>query len=435
MGQLQKRKFRGPINAFRRDETGGTSVIFAITVPALIGGIVLMTEVGMWRMNKSNLQATADMAAIAGAHQYMRAQSKPDSKIAAYADALDNYYDPNAGAIVTYIPPITGSFTGQEAVQVTIEQEIPTYMSDMFMREPVIAKVTAVAKIGGESVEACVLSLAGSGTGISIGGSVDVSTDGCSLHANSTSDPAFRIWGAAEVTAACVSAAGEMDVTGSKPKTFTDCPYPLSGRNQVDDPYEDLDVPEDIDDETCQSPTTTGNGNNATMSFPDAAGGIVRICDNRINVRNNIELEPGTYVFDGTELQFGNGGFITGDDVTLIFMNDAEMSNINGGNGFDIAAPNSGDYAGIAIYADRDTMDPAEWRFNGNADMSIYGAIYLPTLDIDYVGGAGTNATACTQLVANRVSFNGNSGFQNNCETAGTSSIPGPGASLVVLVE
>jgi len=435
VGPQLRQKLRLPFGTFRRDETGGTSVIFAITVPAIIGGIVLMTEVGMWRMKKSNLQATADMAALAAAHQYTRAESKPDAKVAAYADALDNYYDPNAGAIVTNIPPITGGFTGQEAVQVTIEQEIPTYMSDMFMRDPVIAKVTAVAKIGGESVEACVLSLAGSGTGISIGGSVDVSTDGCSLHANSTSDPAFRIWGAAEVTAACVSSAGETSVTGSQPPVFTECSSPLSGRNQVDDPYEDLDVPEDIDDEPCQSPTTTGNGNNATMSFPDAAGGIVRLCDNRINLTGEIELEPGTYVIDGSELRFGNSAMITGDDVTLIFMNDAEMSNINGGNGFDLAAPSSGDYAGIAIYADRDTMDPTEWRINGNADMSIYGAIYLPTLDIDYVGGAGTNATGCTQLVANRVSFNGNSGFQNNCDTAGTTSMMGPGTALVVLVE
>ena len=146
-------------------------------------------------------------------------------------------------------------------------------------------------------------------------------------------------------------------------------------------------------------------------------------------------MEPGTYVFDGTEVDFKQAGVLTGDDVTIIFMNDAEFGNINGGNGFDLAAPNSGDYAGIAIYADADTMSGDVWKFNGNAVMSILGAIYLPNLDIEYVGGADTYATECTQLIANRISFNGNSGFKNNCAPVGTTDMYGPGASRVALVE
>jgi len=383
-----------PLHDYIEDDEGATSVIFAVSVPAILMSIIFMTEVGYWRNQKADLQSTADMAALAAAYEYMEEEHQPDSKRAAFADAMDNGFLPDIGVLTTNIPPISGAFIGEEAVQVTIEQDLPTFLSGIFLSEPLRAEVTAVAKLGGASVKACVLSLAGSGAGISIGGSVSVSSDGCSLHSNSTSSPAFNVFGAAEITAACASSSGTTQIGGSKPKVFSDCPTPLSNQNQVVDPYADVDVPDDIETAPCQSPTTSGNGNNQTLSFPNAAGRVVKICDNKIDIRNNVDLEPGTYVIDGSELKFGNNGFISGDDVTLIFMNDAEISNVNGGNGFDLAAPNTGPYAGIAMYADRHTMDNEAWKFNGNADMSIYGAIYLPTLDIEYVGGAGTNATA-----------------------------------------
>lgn len=427
MGQLSSR--------FLHDLKGSTSVMFALALPAILGGVILITEVGYWRANKAELQATADMAAIAAAYEYSRQEIKSASKRAAYADALDNKFDPGTGSLKTHIPPISGQFVGDNAVQVYIEQEIPTYFSKIFLKEPIKAEVRAVARLSGASVKACVLALAPHGTGISIGGSVEVNTDGCGLHSNSRGAPAFNVFGAAELTAACASSSGTTQIGGSKPKVFSDCPNPLSNQDPVADPYAGTTVPANIDSAPCQSPTTSGKGRHARMSFPDANGGVVRICNSSIDVKQTINLEPGTYVFDGTELDFKNDGMIVGDDVTLIFMNNAEMGNINGGNGFDLSAPDSGDYEGIAIFADPHSMSNDVWKFNGNAVMSIYGAIYMPTLDIEYVGGAGTQATECTQLVANRVSFNGNSGFKNNCDPIGAKDIWGPGSSRVALVE
>lgn len=418
-----------------RDQKGSTSVMFALAIPAILGSVIFMTEVGYWRAQKAELQSTADMAAIAAAYEYSKEEKKPESKRAAYADALDNTFEPQRGGIKTHIPPISGQFVGDDAVEVVLTQELPTYFSKMFIKKPITAEVRAVARLSGASVKACVLALAQHGTGISVGGSVEISTEGCGLHANSTGAPAFNVFGAAEITAACASSSGNTHIGGSKPKNFSECANPLSNQNPVVDPYAGTTVPANIGSEPCQSPTTTGKGNKATTTFPDASGGVVRICDNKIDVKQTINLEPGTYVFDGTELDFKNNGLIVGDDVTLIFMNDAEMGNINGGNGFDLAAPDTGDYAGIAIFADPNTMSGDVWKFNGNAVMSIFGAIYLPTLDIEYVGGAGTYATECTQLVANRISFNGNSGFKNNCDPIGAKDIWGPGASSVVLVE
>lgn len=418
-----------------RDNSGSTAVLFAVAMPMVIGSVVMMTEVGFWRVKKADLQATADLAAMAGAYELRLGGDSPKSKKAAFSDALDNGFDPALGSITTNIPPISGSFAGENAVQVVINQEVPTFFSQMFLKRTVNAQVVSVAKLGGDRGEACVLALAPDGTGIAIGGSVSINVDGCSLHANSTGSPSFDVWGAAELTAACASSSGSTSMGGSKPKIFTECSGALSNHPIIPDPYADLEIPANVNSLTCQHTNSIGNGQNRTITFPDAMGGVIRICQSSIQLKNEVTLEAGTYIFDSTEIKFGSGGFISGTDVTIIFMHDAEITNVNGGNGFDIAAPNTGDYAGIAFYADRDTMTNTTWRINGNADMSIFGAIYLPTLDIDYVGGADTNATGCTQLIANRISFNGNSGFTNNCEAAGTEIIPAPGASEVTLVE
>ena len=59
------------------------------------------------------------------------------------------------------------------------------------------------------------------------------------------------------------------------------------------------------------------------------------------------------------------------------------------------------------------------FKFNGGASQYFGGAIYLPTADATFVGGAATS-TSCTQLIANTISFSGNSSFAINCNSYGT---------------
>ncbi len=424
------------LKRFHASEEGATSVVLAISLTAIVGAFGLMTEVGFWRYKKSNIQSTADMAALAGAYQYIIEQDKRMARVAAFADAADNDFDSSAGNLAVNIPPLNGDYVDEEAIQVVITQEIPTFISHIFLNEPVSTTVSAVAKLGGQSSLSCVLSLADSGTSISVGGNVSVNLNGCGIHANSTGSNAIDAFGNVTITAACLSAGGGIDFSG-RVLDLDECSAPRENQPEIEDPYADVEVPAGVAGMPCTNAFTVGNGNNAQVVMPDPAmfGGTVKLCNNNLTIRGVVDLEPGTYIFDGTEIDFASHGQLIGDDVTLIFMNDAEIDSVNGNNTIDLSPPTTGDYAGIVLYGDRHTMNNANWSFQGNADVSFTGVVYLPTLDVDYGGGAGTNSTECTQIVANTVNFIGNSGFNSNCDAWGTRDIIGGAFTTVQLVE
>jgi hypothetical protein len=59
-------------------------------------------------------------------------------------------------------------------------------------------------------------------------------------------------------------------------------------------------------------------------------------------------------------------------------------------------------------------------KFNGGSTENITGAIYAPTGQVEYAGGASTT-TGCTQIVALTVTFTRNASFGNSCTNSGIS--------------
>jgi hypothetical protein len=82
------------------------------------------------------------------------------------------------------------------------------------------------------------------------------------------------------------------------------------------------------------------------------------------------------------------------------------------------------------IFGDRLIPAGASFKFNGGSTQYLGGAIYVPTGEVSFAGGAGTS-TSCTQLIAKSVSFTGNSQFALNCNNYGTK----PFSPLVVKLQ
>jgi len=430
------KKNRNFLRKFASSQEGSTTVVLAITFPLFIGATILATEAGYWRMSASELQNTADMASIAGAYEFIINGDKRDASLAAYADALDNEFKPENGTIVVNIPPTTGDYTGNDAVEVVITQTIPFIISDMFLDKPIEKTVIAITRLGGQTSESCVLSLNPSGVGISVFGNVDVNLSGCGLHSNSTSSSAIEANGSVTISAGCMSAVGQIS-TGNATINLDECAAPRENQPASVDPYSGLALPPGVAGMPCQYAITTGKGKNKSLLFPspNANGDPVKICNSNIDLTGVTNLDSGTYIFDGTDIDFGSHAQLHGDEVSLLFMNNAELSGMNGNNTLNLTAPTSGDYNGVVMYADRDTMSTTEWNFSGNADVSLDGLVYLPTLNVRYAGGAGGNSTDCTRLVANQVRFVGNSSLESSCDAYTTDPIRGGAYTTVALVE
>ena len=97
----------------------------------------------------------------------------------------------------------------------------------------------------------------------------------------------------------------------------------------------------------------------------------------------------------------------------------------------------SGKWAGMAVYQDRRAVDDAPTgnitasspnKINGNSTQKVTGVLYFPNQQLTY-NGTGTGTATCTQFVAKRIYWSGNSGLNNftkNCALKGITAITAP---------
>lgn len=124
----------------------------------------------------------------------------------------------------------------------------------------------------------------------------------------------------------------------------------------------------------------------------------------------NIKLAPGEYIISGGPLYLSSKASLSGDGVTLFFVDDQANLEMNGGADLNLSAPKTGTYAGVAIAGRRDIAPKKETRITGGGSVNIVGTTYLPKHDLKITGsgqvGLGSDQMA---LVADTIAFTGNS--------------------------
>ena len=102
---MSKRKLR----RLFRDNSGAAAVVMALTLPVVVGGMGLGTEVGYWYFNQRKVQNAADMAAYAGAVELRAGSSRESIETAAASAAEEIGYKADIGTIVLNTPPSSGA--------------------------------------------------------------------------------------------------------------------------------------------------------------------------------------------------------------------------------------------------------------------------------------------------------------------------------------
>jgi len=119
--------------------------------------------------------------------------------------------------------------------------------------------------------------------------------------------------------------------------------------------------------------------------------------------------------------------------VTLVFTsstgNNWADASISSNAIINLTAPTSGPTAGIVFFGDRSMPVGTSFKLNGGGAQTFGGALYLPKGALDFSGGSNTG-TVCTQIIANTISFSGNSDVAVNCSGFGTKSIGSTTATL-----
>jgi Flp pilus assembly protein TadG len=396
-------------------------VVGAASMPMLIGAAALAIDTIQISLWKRQLQRAADSAAVAGAYANNSGASEGSAVNNDLDEHIDNDLEENETPSLQQIESQVGSFAEGElssetcaargvtvcfdrAVRVALTaQRSPPFIS-IFSSTPTVFRADATAAVV-EDGEYCLIALYdGTDPGITAGGNGTV-TLGCGMATNSESSSAIQGDGSSTIdVTSLVSVGGLEGVDGH----FVGDPSLQPFSTPIGDPLSY------VPDPPAQFGCTAYNDTPQSVTSVTSPSSTPK-CFSSLNVQGTLNLGPGTYYVTG-DITINSTASINGTGVTLVMTGvngAAGTMHINGQARINLSAPTTGDYAGVAFYRDRRAA-VATVLLNGGANMSIQGAFYFPTADINMLGGFSAQAQ-CLQMVARKLNFQGSTSIANNC--------------------
>ena len=404
------RQLYSSLASLRSDRRGAIAILMALASTVLIGFAGLGVDVASWQNARRDMQGAADDAAFSAA---IAGDAGDDFTVNAKGvTAQMGFVDTKNGVTVAVSNPAAdGAYAGSSiAYEVKISQPQPTFLSRLFITNVTAsARAVALAKVSGDY---CVLALdpsASAAFDVSGGQASVVNTQNCNIQVDSTNGSGANWGGSASIWTKTLSYHG-----GYKGST-SQVQGTLAKAGSISDPYASTTVPSYT---ACTSYKTTNINGKIAPTAPTGNPPISVFCGSlKFGGQANVTLAAGIYIVDGGTLSFTAGSVVTGDGVTFVLTNGANVV-VNGGSTLTLTAPRTDaasplPTAGFVFYQDRN--DTAAAYLNGGAAMSLSGTLYFPSAQVTYNGGSSTPTSQCTLLISDTMKFTGSTGFGNNC--------------------
>lgn len=403
---------------FARDRSGSYLIIGALMMPVLIGFVGLGTDYGLWVYTHQSAQSATDSAAVSAATDGKAADLTVQANAVTASYGFVNGV--NGSTVTVNQPPKSGSHTTvANAVEVIVTQQKAPLFSAVFISTPltISARSVAIPNVG----TGCVIALDRTASGaITVQGSSHINLQNCNLYDNSNNPSALTVGGTASVAALSVGVVGGISGTNS----ITASGGIKTGLSPAADPYAAVSFPPFYG---CDQHNLRVNSS-VTLSPGVYCGGI------SVNAGAVVTLNPGIYYMDQGSLSVAGNATINGAGVTIVFTsgnnNNWATASIGSNANINLTAPTTGPTAGIVIFGDRNMPVGTPFKMTGGDTQSLGGAIYLPKAALNYAGGSGAS-NGCTQIVADTLSWSGNSNLALNCSGYATKPIGSNTASLV----
>lgn len=412
-------KLRDAAKRFADCRRGSSAMMFAVTLPALLGGAGIATDMAMFSMKRTELQATADQAAIATAKEL--ALSRPsDASLQAtaqtYVNAQLNGRSVAAGIQVD---------SNNAAVTVELTEIWTPFFAHYIGADITPVKVHAKASLQGES-KICVLALLDMGMGgLSMIESAKMQADGCSVYSNSTSSNGVYLGDSAMITADTVCSAGGVFSTGSTSQNIiqTDCP-------KIPDPLAARPVPKFG---MCDYTKKTVSSGKLVLQPGVYCGGLT------ISNAAQVSFAPGDYIIKDGLFIIKDNAVVTGNDVGFYLTGALALLSFSGNASIDFNGREKGAMAGLLFFEDpKSSLFRIHYISAANAH-NLTGTIYLPkgNLMVDPNSSVGEKS-AYTAIIARRLIVENGPTLVLNSNYSATS-VPVPAGirstSQVVLVD
>jgi len=297
---------------------------------------------------------------------------------------------------VTSLTGVSTRYWAKATVAETETQLFSAVLGNRFLN----TGASAVAAMTPGSNGGCIYVMDASGSSVTFSGSPLVQS-ACGIYVNSSSSSAILGSGSPTIKTtggATTNIVGNPGVLG--PVTIT--PSPNVGVTAATDPFASMNPPSVG---SCTYSSAVVVSTNTTLSPGTYCGGIVT------SGTETITMNPGLYIIKSGITESGSPTF-NGSGVTLYF-NTGGITG-SGTGGFNLTAPTTGTYAGIALYEDR--SDTSGITLSGSTGTNVSGVVYMPKGNLTYSGFSGTSGVATT-LVVNNIIFSGTT-YINNAATS-----------------
>jgi Flp pilus assembly protein TadG len=367
---------------FLKDGRGGTVLAFALGAPALLASVGVASDYATMTLKKAELQAAADVGALAGAKEMALSQAgtrTAEEAAQSYAKTQLAGREENLSISVD-IDKIGG------LVSVHVVEEWTPIFSEFVGAGMTPVSASATAKLTG-SANICVLTLDRTADkAFTLDTGANVSAPDCGLYSNSTSEKGMEFARSTNVTSNLVCSAGGVDYAPGRvnPEPTTDCPQiadPLAGR-----------PPPPV--EACNSVKMPVKGN-ATLHPGHYCGGI------HISGKSNVTFESGDYIIEGGEFAIVGQGSAIGHDVGFYLKGPDAVLKFAGQSIVEFSGRVEGNMAGMVFFEDRNAPLGRTHRIATLLTRELTGTIYLSRgrLLIDPKGKVGEKS-AYTAIIA-----------------------------------
>lgn len=399
------------VSRYLKNRRANVAIITAFSLPSIVGFCGLAGETVYWYFRQRDMQGAVDVAAYDGAIALRGGGDTAAVTAVATDDAVKSGWVSSAGTITVHTPPTSGTHQISRAVEVILTENEQRYFTGLFKSGTVPISTRAVA-VYNDLGNACLLALDKSkSAAMQFWGNTSSTFTNCNVYSDSISTTGFTVGGSANTTMPCALSAGGFNVDSGL--HLSSCETTTPNAAVVPDPYKSLPAP--------TIPTACTNGNSSSLS----AG---KYC-NGLTINGATTMAPGVYVISGGQLKINATATLSGSGVMIYLTNGATIQ-MNGSATVNLSAPTSGTYSGILLYGDR-TQAYGVNKINGTASSSMTGAMYFPSQEVDILGNF-SGANGCMQVVADSISYSGNSNFSTDCTAYGMSNIKTPGAVSLV---
>jgi Flp pilus assembly protein TadG len=417
-----------------RCRRGSVALATVIALVPLIGVVALGAEAGSWYVTKQHAQNAADSAAMSGALTIALTNAAdpafpPDSQTYdyrakqlaaqnAFCNAGDTSY-PGSQCVTTlptgisqtvqidrgtYASPTWTTAAGGSSVRATVSQQQRAYLAAVLGLSTVNIPAQAIAQIQNPK-DLCGLGLGPNNNALTIGGSSNITGNGCGLMSNNTvkynSTGSFSGSGwAVDAVSGCVASLGHCNVS---------VPYNYNMLPATNPLHLLLDSASFNSTTGSANPCGAGSTSSSCVVQPNPTGPAYQAPPNVTNTKSLTFTTGGTFIFRDANINF-NGGAVTGTNVNIVLLGNSSLT-INGGavnlsaNKSNATYPNLN---GVLIDDQAPTKNNAV-SVSGNGTVTLDGVMYFPNVDVTWNGTTGIVNTTCTAVVANTLTIGGSS--------------------------